>query len=192
MLFFKYIFYFISLLHYQYYSSIVLLLHVIFYIFYFILLLDYQYYFFIILINKQPCWIWSEFRAGSGNVQSGSSRLEIRPGSTSVGLIPSYGYRCFSYQSVPSNNLNWQSTGAGFALSDASKASGLSVWLGRRLTHLEVLPPFAIMLIICIMTATITEVASNTATANILLPILAEMVNVEIIPHFSSSSHQIQ
>ena len=57
MLFFKYIFYFISLLHYQYYSSIVLLLHVIFYIFYFILLLDYQYYFFIILINKQPCWI---------------------------------------------------------------------------------------------------------------------------------------
>ncbi len=30
---------------------------------------------------------------------------------------------------------------------------------------------------VCIMTATITEVASNTATANILLPILSEMVN---------------
>jgi len=73
--------------------------------------------------------------------------------------------------------------GAGFALSDASKVSGLSLWLGQRLTQLEVLPPFAIMLIICIMTASITEVASNTATANILLPILAEMAEImEINP----------
>ena len=74
--------------------------------------------------------------------------------------------------------LNFNTSGAGFALSDASKVSGLSLWLGQRLTQLEVLPPFAIMLIICIMTASITEVASNTATANILLPILAEMVQL--------------
>ena len=50
---------------------------------------------------------------------------------------------------------------------------------------LKVLPPFAIMLIICIMTATITEVASNTATANILLPILSEMaVTIGVNPLF--------
>jgi hypothetical protein len=36
------------------------------------------------------------------------------------------------------------------------------------------------MLIICIMTVVVTEVASNTATANILLPILAQMVLFDI------------
>jgi Na+/H+ antiporter NhaD/arsenite permease-like protein len=66
--------------------------------------------------------------------------------------------------------------GGGFALSDATEASGLSDWIGQQLTGLQVLPPFVIMLIICIITATITEIASNTATANILLPILADTV----------------
>ncbi|XP_057373828.1 Na(+)/citrate cotransporter-like isoform X2 [Daphnia carinata] len=75
--------------------------------------------------------------------------------------------------------------GGGFALSDASKASGLSSWLGDQLAVLSFLPPFAIMLIICIMTAAITEVASNTATANVLLPILAEMaVTIKVNPLF--------
>lgn len=67
--------------------------------------------------------------------------------------------------------------GGGFALSDATQESGLSDWIGQQLTGLSVLPPFVIMLIICIITATITEVASNTATANILLPILADTVH---------------
>ncbi len=62
-------------------------------------------------------------------------------------------------------------------MSDATQKSGLSEWIGQQLTSLSVLPPFVIMLIICIITATITEVASNTATANILLPILADTVN---------------
>ena len=48
--------------------------------------------------------------------------------------------------------------GGGFALSDASKVSGLSTWIGAQLAGLSVLPPFLIMFIICIMTATITEV----------------------------------
>jgi sodium-dependent dicarboxylate transporter 2/3/5 len=67
-------------------------------------------------------------------------------------------------------------SGGGFALSDATQASGLSDWIGQQLMVLKVLPPFVIMLIICIITATITEIASNTATANILLPILADTV----------------
>ena len=38
--------------------------------------------------------------------------------------------------------------GAGYALSDASKRSGLSAWMGLQLTGLEVLPRFAIMAIV--------------------------------------------
>ncbi|XP_046440694.1 solute carrier family 13 member 5-like isoform X6 [Daphnia pulex] len=84
------------------------------------------------------------------------------------------------------DNLPWGIVlllGGGFALSDASKISGLSKWLVDQLGGLSSLPPFVVMLIICIMTATITEVASNTATANILLPILSEMaVTVKVNP----------
>ncbi|KAI9555363.1 hypothetical protein GHT06_017878 [Daphnia sinensis] len=65
--------------------------------------------------------------------------------------------------------------GSGFALSDASKTSGLSKWLGLQLSALEVLPPFSILIICCMLTTWMTEIVSNTATANIVLPILAQM-----------------
>ena len=38
------------------------------------------------------------------------------------------------------------------------------------------LPPFVILLVVCVITAGVTEVASNTAVANIFLPILADTV----------------
>ncbi len=67
--------------------------------------------------------------------------------------------------------------GSGFALSDASKISGLSKWLGHQLSALEVLPPFSILVICCMLTTWMTEIVSNTATANIVLPILAQMAD---------------
>ncbi len=44
-----------------------------------------------------------------------------------------------------------------------------------RLIYLRDLPVWVINLIISMLTTTVTEVVSNTATANILLPILKEM-----------------
>ncbi len=52
---------------------------------------------------------------------------------------------------------------------------GLSTWLVERLIYLRDLPVWVINLIISMLTTTVTEVVSNTATANILLPILKEM-----------------
>ena len=52
---------------------------------------------------------------------------------------------------------------------------GLSEWLVDKLFHLKGLDLWGINLIICLLTATITEVVSNTATANILVPILKQM-----------------
>jgi len=52
---------------------------------------------------------------------------------------------------------------------------GLSTWLVNRLVSLRELPVWAINFIISVTTTTVTEVVSNTATANILLPILKEM-----------------
>jgi len=66
--------------------------------------------------------------------------------------------------------------GGGFALAKASKESGLSGFIGQLLYPLkDSLDPWAINLVICLATAMITEVASNTATANILVPILGDM-----------------
>lgn len=65
--------------------------------------------------------------------------------------------------------------GSGFAMSDASKVSGLSLWLGEQLAALQFFSHFTSLVIICFVTSWVTEVVSNTATANIILPILAQM-----------------
>ncbi|KZR99534.1 I'M NOT DEAD yet protein, partial [Daphnia magna] len=65
--------------------------------------------------------------------------------------------------------------GGGYAISDASKVSGLSVLLANYLSSLATLPPFAVLLIMCFLTSAITEIASNTAIASILLPIVAQI-----------------
>lgn len=55
--------------------------------------------------------------------------------------------------------------------------SGLSVLVGSRLASLSVLPPAAVVCVLCLMTAAATEVVSNTTTATILLPVLSQMVS---------------
>lgn len=76
------------------------------------------------------------------------------------------------------DNLAWGVVlllGGGFALSDGAEASGLSPWIGDQLTSLENLPSPVILLIVMVVTACVTEVCSNVATANIILPILLKL-----------------
>jgi len=65
--------------------------------------------------------------------------------------------------------------GGGFALAAASKKSGLSDWVGTELKVLDSLPDWAMVVVICVLVGIITEITSNVATANILLPVLAEV-----------------
>ncbi|XP_063306024.1 solute carrier family 13 member 2-like [Pelobates fuscus] len=65
--------------------------------------------------------------------------------------------------------------GGGFALAKGSEESGLSLWLGDKLTPLQNVPPAAIALILCLLVATFTECTSNVATTTLFLPILASM-----------------
>ncbi|XP_003797205.1 solute carrier family 13 member 2 [Otolemur garnettii] len=65
--------------------------------------------------------------------------------------------------------------GGGFALAKGSEYSGLSKWLGDKLTPLESVPPPAIAVILCFLVATFTECTSNVATTTLFLPILASM-----------------
>ena len=73
--------------------------------------------------------------------------------------------------------------GGGFALASGFKESGLSTWFGEQMTFLSGLHPFVIILMICLTVTFLTELTSNTATIEMLLPILAGLsVSLEINP----------
>jgi len=75
--------------------------------------------------------------------------------------------------------------GGGFALASGFKSSGLSRWLGGRLEGLSGLPPILIVAVVCLVITFLTELTSNTATAEILLPVLAALaVSIRINPLF--------
>jgi len=61
----------------------------------------------------------------------------------------------------------------GIALAKGFTASGLSRILGEWLTSLSSLPPILMILTLCLVVTYLTEITSNTATATLLMPILA-------------------
>ncbi|XP_006988457.1 solute carrier family 13 member 1 [Peromyscus maniculatus bairdii] len=65
--------------------------------------------------------------------------------------------------------------GGGFALADGCQESGLSSWIGSKLSPLGSLPIWLIILISSLMVTSLTEVASNPATITILFPILSPL-----------------
>ncbi|XP_007530798.1 solute carrier family 13 member 2 isoform X1 [Erinaceus europaeus] len=88
---------------------------------------------------------------------------------------------------APPALLNWKTVnekmpwnivfllGGGFALAKGSEESGLSEWLGNKLTPLQNIPAPAIAFILCLLVATFTECTSNVATTTLFLPIMASM-----------------
>ncbi|CAG2170628.1 unnamed protein product, partial [Oppiella nova] len=73
--------------------------------------------------------------------------------------------------------------GGGFAMAEGAEVSGLSYWMGTQLTVLEHLSPFAITLIVSIIALILTEIASNTATCTIMLPVIKRMaIELKISP----------
>jgi sodium-dependent dicarboxylate transporter 2/3/5 len=62
---------------------------------------------------------------------------------------------------------------SGIVLARAFVSSGLSSAMGEAISGWGHLPPLAIVGITCLSITFLTEVTSNTATANLLMPILA-------------------
>jgi sodium-dependent dicarboxylate transporter 2/3/5 len=63
--------------------------------------------------------------------------------------------------------------GGGFALADGFQKSGLSGIIGNQLMFLNGVHPFLVVIIICTLVTFMTELTSNTALTQIILPILA-------------------
>jgi sodium-dependent dicarboxylate transporter 2/3/5 len=73
--------------------------------------------------------------------------------------------------------------GGGFAMASGITQSGLSKVLTQALHDVHDVPPLLALIAICLFTTAMSEVASNTATASILLPVLASAA-----PHLGLSS----
>jgi len=63
--------------------------------------------------------------------------------------------------------------GGGFALAYGMQSSGLSGWIGSQLQFLQAVPLPVMMLGIALTITFLTEITSNTATTQVMLPILA-------------------
>lgn len=65
--------------------------------------------------------------------------------------------------------------GGGFALAKGISASGLSDWLASSLSAINTIDPLYIVIILCAFTIALSEFASNTATAYLVLPIVLSL-----------------
>ena len=65
--------------------------------------------------------------------------------------------------------------GGGFALAHGFQATGLARLIGGHFGVLESLPVFAVMVVVCLALTFLTEFTSNTATTEMILPILASV-----------------
>lgn len=73
--------------------------------------------------------------------------------------------------------------GGGLALAKGISESGLAKWLGLQLKSLDGVSPMIIVAVITIFVLFLTEITSNTATATMILPILASLsVAVDVHP----------
>ena len=65
--------------------------------------------------------------------------------------------------------------GGGLSLAGAMESTGLARWLGEHLTGLGSLPPFALYLGLAVFVLLLSELASNTAVATMMMPIVATL-----------------
>lgn len=88
--------------------------------------------------------------------------------------------------SVPKRLLDWDSAskvpwgvvmivGGGYAIADSFNHTGLAEFLGSKMSFISNYPMILILVIVISLMIFITEINSNTATANIFLPVLAAM-----------------
>jgi len=75
--------------------------------------------------------------------------------------------------------------GGGFALAAGFSASGLTEWIGSQLSLLEGANFVVLITVAVVMVVFLTEVTSNTATASLLLPVMAGFAMAANVPVLS-------
>lgn len=118
---------------------------------------------------------WANMVSAPGYIDDGTIAILI---AVILFVIPSRtpGQRLMDWETA--QKLQWGIVllfGGGFALAAGFKESGLSLWLGDQLGGLQDAPDPVIVVSICTAITFLTELTSNTATTQIILPILGSM-----------------
>ena len=70
-------------------------------------------------------------------------------------------------------------------MAEGTQKSGLNDLIGKQLEQLDSLPDIGLLFIILILISVLTQIASNAATASMLLPIIRDLaikLNVSFFP----------
>ena len=129
---------------------------------------------------------WSALLANWGVIPEAKMISDAVPAVTAAiltTLLPSgegSGRRMLSWNEIESG-VPWGVLllfGGGFAIADGVRATGVDSWLAGRLQDLSVLPLPLLILCVCLITTFATELTSNTATATLLMPVMAALASV--------------
>ena len=127
---------------------------------------------------------WSQFFDHPEYINDGTVAIAI---SILLFMIPSKskpGERLMNWKTA--NRLPWHIVilfGGGFALARGFVDSGLSIWFGEQLSGLAGTHPMVLTSVIVTMMSFLTELTSNIASTEMILPILAGMaVSIQINP----------
>ncbi len=139
----------------------------------------------IIFVLVAVCWIIRSFVLQKFVPGINDTSIAIL-GSLLLFIIPAGSSKGFLMDWKTAEKLPWGILllfGAGITIASAFQSSGLAEWFGNRLTTLEFLPLWMMLLIIIILVNFFTEITSNVATASVLLPILGALaISLQVHP----------
>jgi sodium-dependent dicarboxylate transporter 2/3/5 len=118
---------------------------------------------------------WSNLLPTSQFINDGTVAITM---ATILFLIPSKSQRRSILEHNAFNKVPWGIIllfGGGFALAKGFSTSGLSDFIGHQLTGLQTVSPVLIILITAFTISFLTELTSNTAVTQMILPILASV-----------------
>jgi len=127
---------------------------------------------------------WSQLFDNPGYINDGTVAIAI---AVILFIIPSSssrGERLMNWETA--NRLPWHIVllfGGGFALAKGFVDSGLAMWFGEQMSGLAGTHPMVLTSVIVTMMSFLTELTSNTASTEMILPILAGLaVSIQINP----------
>ena len=128
---------------------------------------------------------WSNLFDNAGLINDGTIAIAA---ATVLFILPSKNKRHHARiaDSDTISNLPWNIVllfGGGFALAKGFTASGLSEYIGQQFVDMQNLDPMALIAGVSTIVIFLTEVTSNTATSQILLPVVASVAKqIEVNP----------
>ena len=117
---------------------------------------------------------WSTIFSFPGYIEDGTIAIAV---ALILFLVPSRkekGEMIMNWESA--SKIPWRIVllfGGGFALASGFKDSGLSLWIGTQLNWIGLIHPIVIILMISLLVTFLTELTSNTATTEMILPVMA-------------------